>query len=101
MKQAVIQTGGKQYIVKQDQVLDIELVADEKKLDFKPLIIFDEKGAKVGTPHVSGGKVTAEVVEPSVKGEKVHVLRYKAKKRVRVLNGHRQKYTRIKITNIA
>lgn len=100
MKQAVIQTGGKQYVVKTGQELDVELVGDSKKLSFEPLLVFDEKTAKVGSPTVKGAKVTAEVLD-TVKGEKVKVFKFKAKKRVKKLTGHRQKYSRIKITTIS
>lgn len=101
MKQAVIQAGGKQYLVKKDQELNVELVGDKKQLTFKPLLVFDDKDVQVGTPEVEGAKVTAKVVDPSVKGEKIKVFKFKAKKRVRKLTGHRQKYTRVKITGIS
>jgi len=100
MKQAVIQTGGKQYLVKAGQELDVELVGEDKKLSFEPLLVFDEKTAKVGAPTVKGAKVTAEVLD-TVKGEKIQVFKFKAKKRVKKLTGHRQKYSRIKITAIS
>lgn len=100
MKQAVIETGGKQYLVSKDQELDVELVGDKKQLSFQPLLVFDEKDAQVGAPRVEGGKVTAKVIDPEVKGKKVTALRYKPKKRVHVTKGHRQRYTRIKITSI-
>jgi len=101
MKQAVIQTGGKQYLVSKDQELDVELVGDKKQLTFTPLLVFDDKDVKVGTPEVEGGKVTAKVVDPRLKGEKIKVFKFKPKKRVRKLTGHRQKYARIKITGIS
>ena len=97
---AVIKTGGKQYLVEKDQELNIELTGDAKKLTFEPLLIFDDKTASVGTPTVKGAKVNAEVIE-QVKADKIKVLKYKPKKRVRKLTGHRQKYSRIKITAIA
>ena len=97
---AVIQSGGKQYLVAKDQEIEIELSGKEKKLSFEPLLVFDDKTASVGTPTVNGAKVTAEVVD-QVKGDKVKVLKYKPKKRVRKLTGHRQKYNRIKITAIS
>ncbi|MEX0748434.1 MAG: 50S ribosomal protein L21 [Candidatus Saccharimonadales bacterium] len=100
MKQAVIAAGGKQYIVAKDQELEIELVGDNKKLSFEPLLIFDESDVQVGTPVVSGSKVTAEVLDPEVKGKKITVFKFKAKKRVSKKTGHRQRYTRIKITAI-
>lgn len=100
MKYAVIETGGKQYLVESGQELDVELLEEKKSLSFEPLLAFDDKKVEVGKPLVKGVSVKAEVVEPSVKGDKLHVLRYKAKKRVNVKTGHRQKYTRIKITSI-
>lgn len=100
MKSAVIIAGGKQYLVAEDQELDIELTDEAKDLSFVPLLVFDEKNASVGAPEVKGGEVTASIVEPSVKGEKLKIMKFKAKKRVRRLTGHRQKHTRIKITGI-
>ncbi|MBI4101272.1 50S ribosomal protein L21, partial [Candidatus Microgenomates bacterium] len=93
MKQAVIQAGGKQYLVRQDQELEIDLIdgAAGKKLGFEPLLIFDEKSTQVGQPTVKGGKVTAEVVKSEVKGAKVKIMKFKAKKRVKKMTGHRQK----------
>ncbi len=92
-------------MVESGQELDVELLdpaaAGKDSLNFEPLLAFDDKKVEVGQPTVKGVSVKAEVVEPSVKGDKIHVLRYKAKKRVNVKTGHRQKYTRIKITNIS
>ena len=99
MKKAVITTGGKQYIVSKDDVLDVELLGDAKTVSFEPLLVFDEKDVSVGTPLVSGVKVNAKVVE-QVRGDKVTSIRYKAKKRVHKTRGHRQNYSRIQITDI-
>lgn len=96
---AVIQTGGKQYLVEKDQTLDIELVDNKNKIEFEPLLVFDGKDTKIGAPTVSGVKVTAEVVD-EVKGDKIKIRKFQAKKRVNTLTGHRQKFTRIKITAI-
>jgi large subunit ribosomal protein L21 len=100
MKQAVIQTGGKQYMVKEGQELDVELLGDVKKLELEPLLVFDEKKVDIGTPTVKAAKVSAEVIDPLIKGEKIKIIKFKAKKRVKKQAGHRQKYTRIKITKI-
>lgn len=100
MKHAVIETGGKQYVVAADDELDIELVGDKKTLTFDPLLVFDDKKADVGTPTVKGAKVKAEVLEPEVKGPKVKIRKFKPKKRINKLTGHRQRYSRIKITAI-
>jgi large subunit ribosomal protein L21 len=100
MKQAVIETGGKQYIVSKDDILDVELLGDVKKVSFDVLLIIDGDDVQVGTPLVEGAKVSAEVLEV-VRAPKVTAIRYKAKKRVHKTRGHRQNYTRIKITEIA
>lgn len=99
-KKAVIATGGKQYLVSEGEELDVELIKSSKKLSFDPLLTITDKTVKVGTPTVEGVSVAAEVVEPEFKAEKVTAIRYKAKKRVRKIHGHRQKLSRIKITSI-
>ncbi len=100
MKKAVIETGGKQFVVTKDQELNVELIGDKKQLTFKPLMVFDDKKVSVGTPEVEGGKVTAKVIDPELKGDKVTVFKFQAKKRVSTKTGHRQRFSRIKITNI-
>jgi large subunit ribosomal protein L21 len=97
--QAVITSGGKQYLVSKDQVLDLELLGDVKKVEFDALLVIDGKDIKVGAPFVAGAKVKAEVVE-EVKGDKIKVLKFKPKKRIKRLTGHRQHYTQVKITAI-
>lgn len=97
--QAVIMAGGKQYIVKKDQILELELVGDVKKLEFETLLLIDGDSIKVGAPHVAGTKVHAEVLGEA-KGEKIQVLKFKPKKRIKRLTGHRQHYSRVKITKI-
>jgi large subunit ribosomal protein L21 len=97
--QAVIVSGGKQYLVKKDQVLEVELLGDIKKIEFDALLVIDGDKTQVGTPHVAGIKVHADVIE-EVKGEKLKIMRFKAKKRIKRLTGHRQHYSQIKITKI-
>jgi large subunit ribosomal protein L21 len=102
MKKAVIQTGGKQYLVSEGETLSVELIkGDNKRLVFEPLLIVDGDNTKVGSPLVAGGKVTAEVVQADVQADKVTSIRYKAKKRVHKLRGHRQHQTELKISSIA
>jgi large subunit ribosomal protein L21 len=98
--QAVIASGGKQYLVEKDQTLELELMADAKKLEFDVLLLVDGDNVKVGAPFVDGAKVHAEVLGES-KGEKIKVLKFKAKKRIKRLTGHRQHYAQVKITKIA
>src|SRR5688572_27032224 len=98
---AVIKVGGKQYIVAEKQTLLVDRLADDTKtVDVEPLMVFDEATATVGTPAVKGAKVIAKVVDGEVKGDKIQIMKFKAKKRVKTLTGHRQKYTRIEIQSI-
>ena len=98
---AIIKVGGKQYIVAEKQTLMVDRQDEAvKELDLEPLMIFDDTTATVGAPVVKGAKVTAKVLA-EVKGEKVQVAKFKAKKRVKTITGHRQKYTQIEITKIS
>jgi large subunit ribosomal protein L21 len=101
VKKAVIATGGKQYIVSEGDVIEVELLDADKTVEFDTLLVIDGDKTDVGTPLVKGVKVTADVVEQSVKADKVMAIRYKAKKRVHTVRGHRQKHTQIKISKIA
>ncbi len=102
MKKAVIVTGGKQYLVTEGETLKVELLnAEGKTATFVPLLVIDGDKTEVGTPEVVGVKVTAEIVEEDVKADKVTAIRYKAKKRVHKVRGHRQHHTVIKVTKIA
>jgi large subunit ribosomal protein L21 len=71
-----------------------------KELTLDALLVIDGDKTTVGTPTVKGVTVLAKVVDDLVKGEKIRVIRYEAKKRVHKENGHRQKYSRIEITSI-
>lgn len=100
MKKAIIATGGHQYLVKEGETLEVELLGKDKKVTFEPLLVIDGDKTTVGAPGVSGMKVTAEVLG-EVRGEKVTAIRYKAKKRVKKVHGHKQHLNQIKITSIA
>ncbi len=98
---AVIQVGGKQYIVAEKETLLVDRLQDgTKELSLEPLMIIDGDTTKVGTPAVSGVTVKATVDEPEVKGDKIKVVRFESKKRVKKINGHRQQYSRITVTKI-
>jgi large subunit ribosomal protein L21 len=100
-KKAVIQSGGKQYLVSEGETLEVELLEEGKAPSFDAILVIDGETTKVGTPTVEGAKVTAEVIEQVVKGDKVTAIRYKAKKRVHKTKGHRQRHTLIKIAKIS
>ena len=101
---AVIQTGGKQYLVREGQELKIEKLDLDvgASISFDVLLMSDEEGTttQVGTPTLSGAKVSATVLEQD-RAKKVSVIKYKSKSRYRRNVGHRQPYTRIKIEKIA
>ena len=100
VKKAVIATGGKQYLVSEGETLEVELLPTGKSTIFEALLVIDDDKVTVGTPVIEGVKVNADILEQSVKGEKVVAIRYKAKKRVRKVRGHRQIHTQIKISKI-
>ena len=101
MSKAVVKIGGKQFIVTEKETLLVDLLPEgTKELTLDALLVIDGDKTTVGTPTVKGVKVLAKVVDDLVKGEKVRVIRYEAKKRVHKENGHRQKYSRIEITSI-
>jgi large subunit ribosomal protein L21 len=101
-KKAVISTGGHQYLVFEGEELEVDLLDPAQQTTaFEALLIINGDNISVGAPTVSGAKVTADILEQSVKGDKVVAIRYKAKKRVRKVRGHRQRHARIKITKIA
>jgi len=98
---AVVKISGKQYIVSEKESLLVDLLPEgTKELTLDALLVIDGDKTKVGTPTVKGAVVKTKVVEAEVKGDKIRVIRYKAKKRVHKETGHRQKYTKIQISSI-
>ncbi|MEO6509266.1 MAG: 50S ribosomal protein L21 [Patescibacteria group bacterium] len=98
---AVVQSGGKQYLVQSDQEIVVQNIPqEEKSVDLQVLAIFDdEKGAlELGEPMLKS-VLKAEVLE-NVKGEKVRVAKFKSKVRYRKVRGFRPQLTRIKIGTI-
>lgn len=102
MKKAVITTGGKQYVVAEGDTVTVERLKDAgKSIKFDALLVIDGDKTTIGAPLVSGVSVTASVVDNEAKADKVTAIRYKAKKRVHKLHGHRQLQTVLKIDKIA
>ncbi len=104
IKIAVIQTGGKQYKVSEGDSLKIEKLKGEHKsgdkITFdKVLLVDDGKDTKIGTPNVSGAKVEA-TFEENGRDKKISVIRFRAKSRYFKKKGHRQPYTKVKISAI-
>ncbi len=101
---AVIETGGKQYLVKAGDVLKVEKLDVEagKEVVFdKVLLTADENGenVKLGNPYLSGVSVTA-AVEGQGRHDKIRVVKYKRKVRYKRTIGHKQAFTKVKIAKV-
>ncbi|HEY1655129.1 MAG TPA: 50S ribosomal protein L21 [Candidatus Tumulicola sp.] len=100
---AIIESGGKQYKVAEGDVIRCDLLTSEVGSDVtfdKVVLAASGADVKVGTPLVDGASVSGTVLRQA-KDKKILVFRYKPKKRVRKLNGHRQRFAEVKITKIA
>lgn len=89
---AIIQTGGKQYKVREGDVLEVEKlnVAEGENVEIEQVLaVGDEGQLQFGKPFVEGAKVTLKV-EKQGKGKKLVIFKYKPKKRYRRRQGHRQ-----------
>ena len=99
---AVVRTGGKQYKVEPNQLLDVERLPAEVGAVVElsdVLLVADGNDVTVGQPQVAGARVVAEVMEHG-RGPKLIVFKYKNKTRYRKKTGHRQAYTRLAIRQI-
>ena len=99
---AVIETGGKQYRVSPGNILEIEKLEEDSgsTITFDKVLLYqDGPDPIVGQPYLEGITVTAEVMG-QIKGDKIRVFTYKAKKRQRRTLGHRQQLTQVKIQEI-
>ena len=99
---AVIETGGKQYKVVEQDIIFVEKLdaneGDEIVFD-SVLALSDANGFKAGTPTVAGAKVTAKVLKNG-KNKKIYVMKYKSKKNEKKKIGHRQPYTKVQVLTI-
>lgn len=110
MELAVIKTGGKQYVVSKGDLVTIEKLgrgAKTQELKRGDSVTFDEvlmtdngKTAAIGTPTVSGAKVTGTVFSVG-RAPKVEVMKYKAKSNYHKRKGHRQPFVKVKIDKVA
>ncbi|MEK7643308.1 MAG: 50S ribosomal protein L21 [Patescibacteria group bacterium] len=99
---AVIKTGGKQYLVTQNQTLKVEKIAKkegEKFLLSDVLLVGDESSLAIGAPHVKNAAVEVEIIKQA-KSDKIRMMRYHSKVRRHRSKGHRQLYTEVKIISI-
>ena len=100
---AVIETGGKQYRAGIGDKFRVEKLPGETSTEIifdKILVVAPDEGeVKFGTPYVEGARVTAEIVRQA-RADKVLVFKYKSKKNIRKMQGHRQYFTEVVIRNI-
>lgn len=101
-KLAVIKTGGKQYLVEEGNVIDIERLEDKDgKIEFTEVLMIDNgKTTKLGAPTVEGAKVSGELME-HFRDDKIIVFKMHRRKRYRRKQGHRQDLTKVKILKIS
>ncbi|MGB9744640.1 MAG: 50S ribosomal protein L21 [Desulfurella sp.] len=95
---AVIETGSKQYIVKEGDILKVEKLNASKgdEIEFDKVLMVD---GKVGNPYVENAKVKATVITQG-KAKKIIVFKFKRRKGFKKKIGHRQHFTQVKITQI-
>ena len=101
--QAVIVTGGKQYSVKEGDIIFVEKLnaeADATVTFDQVLAVVDGENSKFGTPVVAGASVEAKVLKNG-KSKKIVVFKYRPKKDSKSIRGHRQPYTKVQIEKIA
>lgn len=99
---AVIKTGGKQYTVKEGEVFNVEKLdgAAGSNYTFKEvLLLTDDKKVTVGSPFVKDAGVEVEIVSHG-KAERVYIFKKKRRKDYRKRQGHRQQFTKVKVTKI-
>jgi large subunit ribosomal protein L21 len=101
---AIIESGGKQQKVAEGDVIRCDLVeaAEGSEVTFERVVLAGGPGGEItiGTPAISGAKVTGTVLRQG-KDKKILVFKYKPKKRVRKLVGHRQRFAEVKIERIS
>lgn len=101
---AIVVDGSRQLKVKQGQRIDIDFRSELNPGDTfeftKVIAIGGDDGLKLGTPSISGARVSAKVIGEE-KGEKLFIQKFRRRKNYKRRTGHRQKYTRIEISDIA
>ena len=105
---AIIEESGSQRKVVTGDVISVDLLSSGQAtvgqaITFDKVLVVGEVGgtAKVGAPYVAGASVKGEVVTPDVKGEKLYIQKFQAKKTWQKKTGHRQHYTLVKVTAIS
>lgn len=98
---AVFKTGGKQYRAAADDVLEVAKIEGEPGdiVEFGEVLVVGGDNVTLGTPSVAGASVAAEVLEQG-RGPKIIAFKKRRRKNSRRKRGHRQEFTRIRVTEI-
>ncbi len=97
---AIIETGGKQYQVKEGDIVFVEKLEADGEVNFdKVVLVSKEEGVVVGSPYVENVSVKATVLKTG-RARKITVFTYKPKKNVKRKQGHRQPYSQVRIDSI-
>ena len=103
MKYAIVQTSGKQFILKPGEWYDIDFINNAEQGDFiylnKVLFFRKDNKVQIGKPFLVNSQIPAKIIQ-QVKGPKITVLKTRPKKRYTRTRGHRQDYTRVQIDTL-
>ena len=102
---AIVEIKGQQFKAEEGKFLYVHHLGDEVKegdtVDFEKVLLIDADGDEtVGVPAVEGAKITCEVLNPLVKGDKVIIFKKKRRKGYRRKNGHRQQFSNVLVKSI-
>lgn len=101
---AIVEIQGQQFKVEQGKKIFVHHMKDVEEgqtVEFEKVLLVDNEGAvTVGAPTVEGAKVTCEVINPLVKGDKVIVFKMKRRKDYRKKNGHRSQFTEVEVKQV-
>lgn len=100
-KYAVVEIGGKQYLVYENELLEVEKIRgkEKDKITFDKILLIKDKKIYLGKPYLRKASIKAEIIK-HYKAKKIRVATYKAKSRYRKVKGHRQPKTILKILKI-
>ncbi|HLT61622.1 MAG TPA: 50S ribosomal protein L21 [Microlunatus sp.] len=98
---AIVRSGGRQHKVSVGDVIEIDRISDETgaSVQLQPVLLVDGEAVTSDQAALESAKVTAEVLDET-KGPKIRILKFKNKTGYRKRQGHRQRYTRVKVTGI-
>ena len=98
---AIVKTGGRQYKVAEGDIVKVEKIEGElgSSVALTPVLLVDGATVTTKADELAKVKVSAEIID-SVKGPKIKILKYKNKTGYKKRQGHRQRYTQVKITDI-